>query len=407
MSFLSSFFQRSAIEKAGMLIGFLVVENVITVLPNVGSLYYAFLLAALLYMLMKERVSVGLLPMLGLYAVCLISLLVNDVPAVFRPYPRFLTYLMLTLLVSPAINNESFTRFRSQVFVTILKLLKYVVVASVIYAMMGGGYGMSATYFQGVTNHSMMLGPLSAVCALYTVYSMMANSYGRKQKVWHALILLLSLFCLLQAASRTAFLGTIVSMAVFFAVYYRNSLGKYLKTVIAVSVVLALSMPLWVRYMDKLEEKNSDQKELNMSSREEHWKQRLKEFRGSPFWGIGFVSVDVTSKSGSIYSADGKVETGSSWLCILSMTGLFGFAAFLAVFLVVLKRAWQIWSDTPLLSALFVSVLCFVSFHMSAEGYVYSCGALFCIFLWLLFGVIYGATSNKDWAYELQQKLAE
>ena len=197
MSFLSSFFQRSAIEKAGMLIGFLVVENVITVLPNVGSLYYAFLLAAFLYMLMKERVSVGLLPMLGLYAACLISLLVNDVPAVFRPYPRFLTYLMLTLLVSPTINNESFTRFRSQVFVTILKLLKYVVVASVIYAMMGGGYGMSATYFQGVTNHSMMLGPLSAVCALYTVYSMMANSYGRKQKVWHALIFLLSLFCLL------------------------------------------------------------------------------------------------------------------------------------------------------------------------------------------------------------------
>lgn len=407
MSFLSSFFQRSAIEKAGMLIGFLVVENVITLLPNVGSLYYVFLLLALVYMLMKERVSVGLLPMLGLYAVCLISLLVNDVPAVFRPYPRFLTYLMLTLLVSPAINNESFTRFRSQVFVTILKLLKYVVVASVIYAMMGGGYGMSATYFQGVTNHSMMLGPLSAVCALYTVYSMMANSYGRKQKVWHALILLLSLFCLLQAASRTAFLGTIVSVAVFFAVYYRNSLGKYLKTVIAVCVVLALSMPLWVRYMDKLEEKNSDQKELNMSSREDHWKQRLKEFRGSPFWGIGFSAIDVTAQCGNTFSDDGKIEAGSSWLCILSMTGLFGFAAFLAVFFVALKRAWQIWSDAPLLSALLLSIQCFWSVHMMAEGYIFAGGNLLTLCVWLAFGVIYGITTNKDWVYELQQELAD
>lgn len=408
MNFYSSFIERSGIERAGMLIGFLLVENNITMLPNVGAMYYAFLLLALLYMLLKERVVFGTLSMLGLYATCLVSIWINDVPAFFQPYSRFLTFLLVTVLVSPLICNDALTRFRSQVFVTIMSLLKYVIIASFIYAMMGGGYFRTGGgYFQGVTNHSMLMGPFAALCALLCVYRLMANSYDRKQKMYYVLILLFSLFCLLQAASRTAFLGAIASMAVFFAVYYRHQLGKYLKTVVIVGVVLAFSFPIWGRYMDKLQEKNSNKTELNVSSRETHWKQRIKEFHSSPFWGIGFSTVDVTAQKGSTFSSTGGVETGSSWLSILSMTGVFGFAAFLTVFLVVLRRAWKVWNDTPLLSAFFVAILCFWAMHMMAEGYIYAGGNSLAFCVWLAFGVIYGVTNNKELAYELQQKLAE
>lgn len=389
-----------------MLIGLLLVENNITMLPNVGSMYYVFLLAALLYMLPKERISFGVFSMLGLYAVCLISLWVNDVPSVFQANFRFLTFLLTTSLTSPMICNDAFTRFRSQAFVTILSLLKYVVIASFVYALMGGGY-FRGGYFQGVTNHSMMMGPFAALCALLCVYRLLANSYDKKGKMWYGIILLSSLFCLLQAASRAAFLAAIASMVVFFTVYYRDRMGKFVKTVAVVGVVLVLAFPLWGRYMNKLEQKNANETQLNVDSRKGHWEQRVKEFRSSPFWGIGFSAVSTTAHGGSTYGKDGKVESGSSWLSVLSMTGVFGFAAFLAVFLVVLKRAWEVWYDTPLLSSFLVAILCFWAMHMMAEGYIFAGGNSLAFCVWLTFGVVYGVTNNKELAYELQQKLAE
>lgn len=408
MNIFSSFFERPGVEKAGMLIGFLLVENNIALLPNVGSLYYAFMLSALLYMLLKERISFGIFAMLGLYVTCLLSIWINDVPAFFQPYPRFFTFLMITLLVSPAINNDALTRFRTQVFVTILWLLKYVIIASVIYALMGGGYHRFV-YFQGVTNHSMMMGPFAALCSLFCVYRLLANScdkQDKKEKIHYGVILLFALFCLLQAASRTAFLGTLASIAMFLAVYYRDQLGKYLKIVVAICVVLALSFPIWSRYMDRLEMKNQGSTELNINSREVHWMQRLNEFQSSPFWGIGFASVSMSANEGSTFSLDGKVESGSSWLSVLSMTGLFGFLGFLSIFLIVLKRAWRMWYDTPLLSGFLIAMLCFWALHMMAEGYIFAGGNSLAFCVWLTLGVIYGVTGNKDLAYELQQKLA-
>ncbi|WP_455621148.1 O-antigen ligase family protein [Parabacteroides sp.] len=408
MNIFSSFFERPGVEKAGILIGFLLVENNIALLPNVGSLYYAIMLAALLYMLLKEQISFGVLTMLGLYATCLLSIWINNVPVFFQPYPRFLTFLMITLLVSPAICNNALTRFRSQVFVTIMWLLRYVIIASFFYGLMGGGYKF--VYFQGVTNHSMMLGPFAALCTLFSVYRLLSISQDEQNKrvrIFHALLLLLSLYCLLQAASRTAFFGTLVSVAVFLTVYYRNELGRYLKVIIAVCAVSVFTFPVWNRYMDKLEMKNQGGTELNINSREEHWKQRWNEFQSNPFWGIGFASVNMDTAEGSNFSQEGKVETGSSWLSILSMTGLFGFAAFFSLFLITLKRAWQMWYDTPLLSSFLIAVLCFWTLHMMAEGYVYAGGNSLAFCVWLTLGVIYGVTNNRDLAYELQQKLAE
>lgn len=392
-----------------MLIGFLLVENNIALLPNVGSLYYVFMLAALLYMILKERISSRVLAMPGLYLACLLSVWINDIPTFFQPYQRFLTFLMITLLVSPAIYNDVFTRFRSQVFVTIIWLLRYVIIASVIYGLMGGG--SIPMYFQGVTNHSMVLGPFAALCSLFSIYQLLANSQdeqGKKVKMFYGILLLLSLYCLLQAASRAAFWGTLVSVAVFWAVYYRNELGRYLKAIIVVCTVLVLTFPIWNRYMDKLEMKNrGNTSELNINSREEHWEQRWNEFNSSPFWGIGFSSVDTNASMGSNFSQDGKVETGSSWLSILSMTGLFGFVAFLSIFIIALKRAWYMWYETPLLSGFLIAILCFWTLHMMAEGYIYAGGNSLAFCVWLTLGVIYGVTSNKDLAHELQQKLAE
>lgn len=407
VNILTSFREQPNIEKAGMLIGLLLVENNIPLLPNVGSAYYALMFVALLYVLPKERISVVSLPMLGLYAVCLLSVWVNDVADIFQPYPRFISFCMITLLVSPAISNESFTRFRLRVFTTIVKLLQYVILASVIYAMMGGGYGKRNSYFQGITNQSMMLGPFAALCLFYCVYRLILYAKERRKMWIYGILTLCSLFCLLQAGSRTAFVGALFSVVVFLTIYFRNELGRYMKVVVAVCVVLALSFPVWGRYMDKLEEKNGGQTELNTNSREIHWKHRWGEFRSSPLWGIGFSSVSTDPSAVSIIGAGGQVETGSSWLTVLSMTGILGLCAFLSVFVMAFVKIWKLWYEIPLLSGFLMAILCFWTLHMLAEGYIFAGGSSLGFCVWLVLGVIYGISGNKDLAYELYEKLAE
>ena len=117
--YISAFYALSGVDRVGLLIGFLLVENNISMLPNVGPLYYGFMLLALLYLLKKEQLAIGSLSMVGLYFVCIVSIWINDVPEFFQPYQRFMTFLLITLLVSPVLYNNAFVRFRSQVFVTI------------------------------------------------------------------------------------------------------------------------------------------------------------------------------------------------------------------------------------------------------------------------------------------------
>lgn len=400
------FIESSEVERVGMLIAFLLVENNITFLPNVGPLYYLFMLIALLFLLLKQQSSCGSLLMLGLYIACILSIVNNDIPAFFQPWQRFFTFLLITALVSPTIYNETFVRFKTQSFITIVRLLQYVIFASAIYGLMGGGYKFK--YFQGITNHSMILGPFAAICTLFCVLQLLAHPDKKKLKIRYGVLLLVALFCLLQAASRTAFLATIVAVMVFLAVYYRNALGRYMKIVIAICVMLFLTFPVWSRYTDKLESKNMGNiAELNINSREEHWEQRWIEFKSSPFIGIGFSVVSTTSRTGSTFSQDGKVETGSSWLSLLSMTGLFGFLAFLAVFVNGLRKAWNLWAETPLLSGFLIAILCFWILHMMAEGYIFAGGNSLAFCVWLTLGTVYGIASNNQIAHELQQKLAE
>jgi len=401
------FRQASGIEKTGILIGFLLVENNITMLPNVGSLYYLFMLLALVYVQSRETISCDSYAMLGLYLACSLSILGNNIPEFFHPWERLATFILITALVSPTITSDAFTQFRTRTLLTIVQLLQYVVIASFIYALMGGGY--TRIYFQGVTNHSMMMGPFAALSVLYCICHFLTRTKGRKVKWWYGVSLLCSLFCLLQAASRTSFLSTILSVIVFLSVYYRNAIGKYIRVVAAASLVLVLTYPIWRGYMDKLQMKNQGQiSELSVNSREDHWKQRLAEFKSNPINGIGFSSIDTDASSmGSNFGQDGKVETGSSWLAVLSMTGLTGFAFFIVVFAFAFKKAMNLWYGFPLLSAFLIANLCFWICHMMAEGYILAGGNSLAFCVWLTLGVIYGVSNNEYYASKLQQKLTE
>ncbi len=396
--------RRSFIEKCGILIGCVLIANNIAFIPSIGAIYYLIMMIVLLLMLYKSskmRVSGG---MIWLYITCIISIILNDVPTFFHPYMRFGSFFMMTALLSPFVVSVTFTRFRIQTFATIMGLLQYVIVGSILFRIIGLGYEKG--YFQGITNHSMVLGPFATLSALFCIYQLLANHKNRKRKIFYFSLLACSLFCVLQAASRTAFIGCIVSIFIFLLIYYHRNFPKYVKLMISIGCVLVLTFPLWQQYLDKLLEKNRGaSSELSMDSREAHWNQRIKEFKYSPIIGIGFASVNSNSQEGSTFSDDGKVETGSSWLCILSMTGLCGFAGMLILYISSFVKLWRLRYDTPLLSSFLIAVLCFWVLHMIAEGYIYAAGSVLFFCVWLLIGIVYGISRNKQFAYELQYKL--
>lgn len=399
--------KKTGSERLGIFIGLILILNNISFVPSLASVYYAIMFISLLFLLFQSRnIQINGI-MIWLYIACIVSILLNKVPNLFHPYQRFVSFFIMSILLSPFMISDTLTRFRTQAFTTILYLLQYVIILSVIFRIFGQGYDKG--YFQGITTHSMMLGPFSALCTLYCILQILNGPPGKIKKIFYWVLVALSLFCLLQAASRTAFIAGIVSALVFLTVFYKDNIGRYFKRIVVLAVILVVSFPLWDQYLDKLQEKNEGgTTTLSLNSREIYWQTRIREFESSPFFGIGFASVDIDNTEGSTFNAaDGKVESGSSWLSSLSMTGIFGFLALAIIFITAFVKAWRLWQDTPLLSSFFISMLCFWVLHMMAEGYIYAGGSSMFFCVWILLGIIYGVSSNKELAYEFQYKLCK
>ena len=107
----------------------------------------------------------------------------------------------------------------------------------------------------------------------------------------------------------------------------------------------------------------------------------------SPVIGSGFASYNntiVKRKS----SDTGNIEPGSSWLFLLSSTGLVGFISFLLIIfrpiLFIIKK--QNFKSTKISLIVSITILFFV--HMFAEGYILSSGSFLFLLLWLCIGII-------------------
>ena len=401
-----SVIRHTGSEKLGMFIGLILILSNISFVQGVTAFYYPIMFVALLFLLFQSRDMRINGIMIWLYVACLASILLNKVPSLFHPYQRLILFIIMSALLSPFIISNALTRFRTQAFATILYLLQFVIILSVILRIFGHGYDKG--YFQGITTHSMVLGPFAALCSLYCILMILGGQPGKFKTIFYWILVALSLFCLLQAASRTAFIACIVSILVFLTAVYKNNIGRYFKRITILVIVLTVSFPLWNQYLDKLHEKNGEETTLSLNSREIHWQTRIKEFESSPFFGIGFASVDISSTKGSTFDAsDGKVETGSSWLSSLSMTGIFGFLALSIIFIIAFVKAWKLWKYAPLLSSFLISMLCFWVLHMMAEGYIYAGGSSMFFCVWILLGIIYGVSSNKELAYEIQCKICK
>lgn len=395
-----------SINKVGWFVALMIVSNSTTVLPfSWGIGYYIILALTLLFILYGVRTRVEI-SMLLLFAVCAFSIIGNNIPAYFSSWPRLGTFVMLASIFSYFLRSKKAVAFRTRLFISISKLLVLVTFVCTIFLALGLGYGYkNSSYFQGITVHSMIMGPVAAMTILYCAYQLQYR-HKRRLKLLYFLLIIGSGLCLLQAGSRAALIGALVSVIAF--MYYLNKKNFFtlVKKYIWVILIIAASSPFWLTYTDKIEEKNGGLTELSTDSRAVHWAQRVIEWKSSPIIGIGFGTVDIDTKKGSAFSEQtGAVETGSSWLCVLSMTGVLGFICVLIIIINAYRKALALMNVSRPTGSYLIAILIFFIFHMMAEGYIFAGGNFLNTQFWLLIGVIYGISSYPEFAHVLEKRL--
>ena len=215
-------------------------------------------------------------------------------------------------------------------------------------------------------------------------------SFATKIRIWENVILLLLLFCcismMLIASSRTAFIGTIISI-VFIAIYANKKNWRFLPiTFIALLAFFTLAFVLFAGDMRGMIEykQAGDVSGVNVYSRQSMWEMRLDEFKSSPMCGIGFATI---SNPTEFARERGVIEAGSGWLSVLSQTGILGGVCML--FMLIPNILFLFRNKNTSYSFIWLVGLC-VIFLISpiSEAYITTVGAVLCCLFWLTLSVV-------------------
>lgn len=381
------------IKGISLLITILVYLQISFLNLNLGTVYYVLLIIPFLYLLLiSKRFKFNFL-MVWFSLSCLISILLNDIPDLFQPYQRFGIFIIIVGLIGPLINNSLFFRLR----ILIGNMLNNAILSLVIFSFIGISLGLPFMLgrggFTGFFNHSMMLGPMSSLAILISLHK--AQISENRKIYWFFLGLAsLAFITCVAAGSRSALLAGLLGSSFFFYKLNQDKLTRFVRIIVGLIAFGVFSFPIWEPFTERLMEKivySEDQGDA-LVTRSFLWDMRISEFKSSPVIGVGFASVDPKI-SIKFNEEDGKVEPGSSWLAILSMTGLLGF---IPILILLVKYLIFLLNDRifPVRSAFLGGMMLLFVVHMMAEGYVLSAGSGLFFYFWLTLGVIDGIQTD-------------
>lgn len=384
---IKEYYQKS--NKFAFWLTLLVLNQTVGFTPHMPAfaLYFLFLAFAVYQLIGKEKkVDIYLLSFL-IYIP--LQLLITTPDAAFKSWERFVLFVLLIICVSPLLVSEKSIKCRRTMFLTAMYFCTFIGIGSFFGRFLGLNYMyrydmnivFSSGFFGGLTVHSMLLGPIAGIGTIFMVYS----AYKSEKKIYWlmAFICLLSVFF---SASRSA-LGATIAGCTLALFRLSGAVGRFAKSCIIISLLGSLSFPLWGGALDAVKEKNNlnVQSGSALSSRESLWNYRFQEFREHPILGMGFAAVKQQGSAWTGFNKDtGIVESGSSWLIILSMTGIIGTYLLFAFFIRAYFTAYR---DKEQLSALVCGVLTLFYVHMVAEGYIFFGGSQMAFMLWLTVGV--------------------
>lgn len=363
---------------------------------SIGNIYYGIVVAIAFISFFQTTIKKVNVFMAFVYVAAILSIVTNNISAIYQPWPRFLLFVLVTILISPFIQSDFLDRLRVLLMKYCNKLLVVVIILSI---PMIVTRTTGITGFEGITSHSMLIAPISAISLLTIIYWLYNKSGNR---ILLIAIAVLTFISLVFAASRVSLGGFIVGALYFFYRVNKNNLIQFAKVFIITFIILGASYPLWNSYLDNIEKKNASvnretgEQDLT-SSRTLIWGQRIREFNSSPVTGVGFAYapyvIGFNKRSETpIFEENSKgvVEPGSSWLAIISMTGIIGGVSMLMLWIQTFKLTIKSELKDQYFSIYLGSLLAFWSTHMIAEGQIFAAGGPMFFWLWLTIGAIHG-----------------
>lgn len=322
-----------------------------------------------------------------------INVLITQPDAVFRSWTRLALFAAVYLFLSPMLVGQYIGKYRKKILIGLLVICVLLGIGSFACYFLGINYmnnqfsGEEIRQFQGssggfggLITQSISLGLVCGLGMLYLLYrALLQPKSGRK---WYYAAIAILAVTVLISASRTALMSAVAGgLMMIYQSNKRN--GNFIKVIMAILLVAMLTYPLWESFTLGLQAKNAGNVELGAyGSRTEKWTARMDEFMSSPIYGVGFAAQDPNGKD-YYDTVTGTVEPGSSWLCILSMTGLIGFLLFVNI----IKKPYQYLKNNPTpYNSLLLGLLVFICTHMISEGYIYAGGSALCFMAWLIFG---------------------
>lgn len=317
--------------------------------------------------------------------------------------PKYGGWALLVLVVGPLLMGGKARQMRHGAWSAMVLLTSIIGVASFIwYALRLPVLGVGA--FTGVMNHANTIGPLAALGALLSACRAFAMT-GRSMRVWWVASGLAVVPCI-ASGSRNAAISMLVGLVAVGVVEWRK-VSKHLLLVFSLGVfLLAGGYVILVKseMMSSMTEALRAKKDVN--TRELLWHARMEEFRANKWIGIGIGNGDLNTSAefgeyegsrGIVIDKDGKmnVEPGSSYLALLSMTGLAGATGMTGLLLWIGRRFAPRFRELPIsqLSQL-AGVGSFMAVHAIAEGWLLAVGSPLCLIFWLWLGRMLDAATR-------------
>lgn len=345
-----------------------------------------FFVAYCLYLIIMVRrlVSINKLELLFLIYLALCTLL-SSPDSVFHSWERLVIFSILILFSTSVLESEYNRKLRRKslkmvlcisISISIMSFFCYFLNINLFEDSYSGeffsDYNDFIGHFSGIAKHSMVLGPLAGISTIY-LFIKYLDTKSKKC----LMIMVLCIGSLFFAASRGAIFATLFGISIYFLKYIRNGNKK---SIVLAFIIGILLFPIYQPYIDAALNKHGNKGNFGVyDSRTQKVDARIYEFTESPIYGVGFCAIDPNGKD-EYNVLTGSIEPGSSWLAVLSMSGLFGFL----FFLVIIGKA--MYQANKRKDNLLISILAFFSIHMLVEGYVFSAGNALSFLFWLSIG---------------------
>lgn len=366
---------------------FVSITKVFVYFPTVPDfIYYGSFLASFIWLVMRGGLIVSGYWLPFLLAI-LVSVWVNDIPAFFKTTFRVIAFFAIVFTVGPFFDNTRLSVLRRVLFIHSLTAIRWIVLLSLLAWIIGLNIVMGYSGFCGLTNHSMLIGPVASLSLLYALYRFHLEKSGSGRRSVEAVVCLCSLFVILLAGSRSALGASLLSLVFFYSRMYRRRAMQILKVFMVCVTLAVLTFKIWEPYTERLRSKMEYGKASGSITytRDILWQDRLREFNAYPIFGVGFASYNLEyARSGTgLNRISGTVEPGSAWLFLLSSMGIVGFFSLL---LPVGYYMWILYKEdsTGMNGGVLSAMLFLLTVHMFFEGYVTASGSYLCFFLWLL-----------------------